>query len=241
MPEQTIRRKINTETYEDLASGDRSFVVCTAAEDVQPDDYFVFVETIGNQQSNREVYRKVSIVVEVEDTDVIIAGLVPAEYQALESIFKNNNTMMAYGIQRRDGNVTLLDQPAFLPVLAAPTMNPQQTNDFLGVDVWPDGQYSIMLRCSMTPVKDGQQDVLITEYMVMCRTRLEQEDEDPLDLFVQVDHRFLMVGKLKDSFGNEVAAYLGPLEEEQDDEYEFDDQHDHETDLDGAAEAEPQE
>lgn len=216
MPVQTIRRKIDTETYEDLASGDRSFVICVPSEDVQPDDYFVFVEMVSDK-ANREVYRKVSIVVAVEDTDVIIAGLVPVEYQALSSIFAHNNVLVAYGLQKRDGEETLLEQPAFLPMLTAPPLNPHQTNNYLGVDTWPDGQYSIMLKCYMTPVEDGRQDVTITEYMIMCRTRIEgDENEEPVELFVQVDHRYLIAGKIKDNFGNEIVAYFG-TEGEQDD------------------------
>ena len=246
MPSQTIRRKIDTETYEDLASGDRSFVVVTAQEDAQPDDYFVFVEQ-KDGKDGREVYRKVTLVVEVEDTDVLIAGLVPVEYQALEGIFKNNNTLVAYGVEKRDGNITVIDQPAFLPVLAAPEVDPHQTNDFLGVATWPDGQYSIMLKCTMTPVDNGQQDVTVTEHLVMCRTLREYEDEE-LDIFIQLDHRFLMAGALKDAFGNEVVAHLGELRGETDAEYEYDEDEadadpddDHETSLDGATEADAEE
>jgi len=238
MPVQTIRRKIDTETYEDLASGDRSFVVCTTSEDVQPDDYFVFVETA--QPHNREVYRKVTLVVEVEGTDVLIAGLVPVEYQALESLFKNNNIVMAYGVEKHDNDISIIEQPSFLPLLAAPTMNLHQTNDFLGIDTWPIGQYSIMLKCAMTPVEDGRQDITVTEHLVMCRTQREHEDEQ-LDIFIQVDHRFLLVGKLKDIFGNEVVAHTGPLGGDQDGDYEFDDEYTDEADVDGTEETEPQE
>ena len=214
MAAQTIRRKVDPETYQDYASGDRSFVVCAPQDDVQPDDYFVFVEE-QHGQTNREIYRKVTLVVAVEDTDVVIAGLVPVEYQALESIFAQNNTVVAYGMERRGDETRLLQEPAFLPILAAPPVNPHQANDFLGVDTWPDGQYSIQLKCHMTPVEHGQQDVTITESLIMCRTQ-RQLDDELLDLFLAVDHRFLLAGKLKDSFGNPVQAYFGDPGEDDD-------------------------
>jgi len=212
-----------------------SFVVCSPADDVQTDDFYVFVEQVGEGQ-NREIYRKVSIVVEIEDEDIVIAGLVPVEYQALESIFAHNNVLVAYAIDKRADDIELMGEPAFLPMLGAPPLDPQQTNDYLGVVTWPDGQYSIMLKCYMTPVAAGQQDVTITESLIMCRTARELEGE-LVDMFLSVDHRFLLAGKLKDAFGNELIATFGApdgqdeeddvfLEEEESDEVD-------ETDLDG--------
>jgi len=239
MAEQTIRRKVDVETYEDIASGDRSFVVCTQQDDIQPDDWFVIVEETEDGQQGREAYRKVSIVVEVEDTDVVIAGVVPPEYQSLEGLFRHNNIVMAYGVEKRADEVVLLEPPVYLPLLAAPLMNPNQMNDFLGVQAWPDGQYSIMLYCRLTPVQDGRQDVTVTEHMIMCRTVKQTEEED-IDAFVQVDYRFLALGKLRDVMGNIITAHIGPLEEEED-EYRYDDGLDpDETDLDGTEEDDEQ-
>ncbi len=219
MAVQTIRRKVDPDQYADMASGDRSFVICQPAEDVQTDDYFVFVEEVEGQD-NREIYRKVSIVVEIEGHDIVIAGLVPVEYQSLESIFSRNNTLMAYGLEKRGAVVTLLQEPCFIPVLAAPSVDANQINDAVGVQAWPDGQYSIMLKCDATPVEDGRQDVTITETLIMCRTT-RQVGEDTVDVFLSADPRFLQAGKLKDEFGNEIQPSFAAPEPEPE-EYYFD-------------------
>lgn len=220
MAVQTIRRKVDTEQYSDLASGDQSFVICQPTEDVQALDYFVFVEEVQGRD-NRKIYRKVSIVIEIEGQGIVVAGLVPVEYQALESIFSRNNTLVAYGLEKHGSKIELLQGPAFIPMLAAAAVDQNQLNDILGVPGWPDGQYSIMLKCSAAAVEDGRQDVTVTETLIMCRTTKQHEDET-IDMFLSVNPRFLTAGKLKDEFGNEVVATFSAPEEDPAEEFYYD-------------------
>lgn len=204
-PPQTLRRKVDSETYQDIASGTRSFTICLPDEDVQEGDFFVYVEMQEGKQG-REIYRKVSCVVEHEG--LVVAGLVPVEQGALEGLFAGGAIIVSYAVQKLEGNAAVVGRPAFLPPLAAPYVNPHQANDFLGVAVWPDGQYSIMLRCTFKDTDEGvRQGVNIDEVIVMVRVQ-RTIGEETMDQLIAVNHHFLMTGKLKDEFGNVVEPYF---------------------------------
>lgn len=203
MQPQTIRRKVDRETYEDLASGLRPFAVCLPDEDVQAGDWFVFVEMVGDQP-NREIYRKVSLVAEADD--LVIAGLVPAEYQSLEGIFAHNGAIIAYAIDKRGDEIRVIDGPAFIPLLMTPYVDPYQINSLLNVQLWPSAQYSILVKCRYSD-QVGRQDIETEDVVVLCCT-VRRTDDEELTIFQEVDQRFLLVGSLKDKFGNALEPYF---------------------------------
>jgi len=221
MQPQTLRCKIDTQTYEDIASNKRSFDIRLDNEDIQPDDYYCFIEVV-NGEPNREVWRKVAVVERTNDLEesvredalkrgFAVVGLVPAEYQALEGVFAENGIVVGYAIEKNGENIRVIDGPTYLPPLMTDGVHPQQMNDFMGVGVWPNGQFSIMARCTAGNIEAGQQSVTVIETLISCRTMRIVDDEE-LDQFVTVDYRFLLVGSLKDLFGNPVTPYLGPLD-----------------------------
>jgi len=220
MQPQTLRRKINTQRYEEIASNKRSFDVRLDNEDIQPDDYYCFIEMVEDTP-NREVWRRVAVVERVAaDTAApgfAVVGLVPAEYQALEGVFADGGIIVGYAIEKNETDIQLIDGPMYLPPLMTSGVSPHQMNDFLGVRLWPSGQYSIMARCKPGEVDAGQQSVMIEEKLIACRT-LQVVKEEELDLFITVDYRFLLVGALKDLFGNPVSAHIGLVDSDDEDD-----------------------
>jgi hypothetical protein len=207
MAEQTIRRKVDTETYEAIASGFRSFVSVAEQEDVAEDDWFVFVEMIDGSK-NREVYRQVAEVIHYEDADLYIAGFKPPEFETLEGIFNQGSFIVGHSFTKENGEVKNIYGPVCLPIQASPYVDPKQINDFLGAAVWPDGQYSIIVLAKASPVETGQQDVEVIETNVLVRT-LKQVGDDQFDMFVATEIRFLAAGLLRDRMGQPIEPFIG--------------------------------
>ena len=222
MQSQTIRRKIDTQRYEEIASNKRAFDVRLDNEDIQPDDYYCFIEMVDGEP-NREVWRRVATVERLDEVTAkqgfAVVGLVPAEYQALEGVFADNGIIVGYAIEKTGENVELIDGPMYLPPLMTAGVSPYQMNDFLGVGVWPSGQYGIMVRCKSGDVEAGQQNVTVEEKLIACRT-LQIVNDEELDQFITVDYQFLLVGSLKDLFGNPLSAHFGPVDLDDDEPYE---------------------
>jgi len=209
MPAQTLRRKVDTETYESIASGQRGFTAVSETEDVMIDDVFVFVEMVDDKPK-REVYRRVAELVHYEDADLYIAGFVPVEYQALEGVFADGGVVVAYAFAKEGDNLGIIDGPILLPLLTVPYVDPNQLNEFLSTNLWPDGQYSVMLRANFSPIESGHQDITVQETSVMVRVMDDSED-GPIDKFVTVDSRFLIAGQLHDLFGNKLQPHFAEV------------------------------
>lgn len=210
MAEQTIRRKVDTETYEAIASGFRSFVSVAEQEEVVEDDWFVFVEVIDDSP-NREVYRQVAEVVHYEDVDLYIASFKPPEFETLEGIFNQGNFVVGHSLVKENGEVKQVYGPVCLPIQASPFVNPLQINEFLGTAVWPDGQYSILILASASPVETGKQDISVKETNILVRT-MKTVGEEEFDMFVATDIRFLSAGLLRDLMGQPIEPYIGEIE-----------------------------
>lgn len=210
MAEQTIRRKVDSETYEAIASGMRSFVSVAEQEEVVEDDWFVFVEVIDGSP-NREVYRQVAEVIHYEDVDLYIASFKPPEFETLEGIFNQGNFVVGHSFTK-EGEIKNVYGPVCLPIGASPFVNPLQINQFLGVDVWPDGQYSVLLLAHASPIETGSQDITVDKdnVIIMVRTMKTVGDEE-FDMFVAVDIRFLNAGLLRDLMGQPIEPFIGEL------------------------------
>lgn len=215
MQQQHIRRKCNTELYEAIASNRRTFDIRVDHEDVQVDDFYTFVETVDDEPQ-REVYRRVSYVVRTKELPetvqedaarhgLAIVGFVPAEYGSIEALLADGGIVVAFALEIQDvGQYTVLEGPAILPILASPRLNVHQIGETIGVSVWPTGQYSVMIGCHLGPIENASQDIIIQEIIVLVRT-LENGD----DKFVQVDHRFLLAGSLRNLQNIPVKPYFG--------------------------------
>jgi hypothetical protein len=217
--QQHIRRKCDPELFEAIASNRRMFDVRVDNEDVQIDDFYTFVETVEDE-SQREVYRRVSYIVRTNDlpenvrADVdrhglAIVGFVPADYGSIAAMLAEGSIAIAFAVEIKEkGQYEIVEGPAVLPILASPQLNIHQVMDTIGVAVWPEGLYSVMLGCHLGPVKnDVTQDVTLHEIIVLVRTL-----EDDEDRFVQVDHRFLIAGSIHDLSNNVVVPHFGGLE-----------------------------
>lgn len=201
MQPQIIRRSVDAETFEDVASGTRAFEVCLPGEDIQENDHFVFTD------GDREVYRKVSTVVEAGD--LVIAGLVSVDFAALETVLARKGCIVAYVVEKRNGEITVTVPPVHLPFLIAPSINVNQVNGFLRVERWPDGQFSIMLNCQLDETSDGRHDVAVRETIVMCSTK-----RDNVEMAVEADLHLLYAGVARDHTGTEIVPHYVSLGEE---------------------------
>jgi len=143
--------------------------------------------------------------------------------------------VIAYSLEKRDGNTRVV-APAFLPVLAAPNVEPEQLNQHIGVSAWPDAQYSIMLRCSAGELEAGHQEITIHEMIVMARIATTVDDQE-IDRFISVDHRFLMAGSLKDEFNNTVEPHFGDMVYDEDEATEYTTDRNQSAEMGGADEA----
>jgi len=198
---QIIRRRVDEETFEDVASGIRAFEVCLPGEDIREQDHFVFTN------GDREVYRKVSTVVEAND--LVIAGLVSVDFAALETVLAHRGCIVAYVVEKRDGKTEVTVPPVSMPFLVAPSVNVGQVNDFLRVERWPDGQFSILLNCQLDSAEDGRHDVAVRETIVMCSTT-----RDGVEMAVEADLHLLYAGVARDHAGTPIEPHYVSLEED---------------------------
>lgn len=219
---QTIRRRCSTELIEAIALGDRTFDLRADNEDIQVGDNYLFVEQRDDDQPIRQVYRRVSYVVRLNDIldedqrkapGLVAVSFVAVDHNRLESILVNNTVVVALAIEKFAGQVSVLEGPACIPFLSTDGLDPLQITDHLGVPKWPDGQYSITFTARIVPpaIPDGSQTIEIdyTGLIIMCHVSDENEDK-----LVCVDHRFLMDGAVRDLLGRNLEPHF--TEQEQD-------------------------
>jgi hypothetical protein len=213
---QTIRRYCTTAVFEAIASGERTFDLRADGHDIQVGDFYLFVERNEEGALGRQIYRRVSYIVRLNELDdktkdnpngLTAVSFISAEHMTLEGLFADNVSVVAYAFEKFGGEVKIAHDPTCIPLLTVDGVNPYQINDFLHVENWPDGQYSITLRCHIAEVEnDGTQDLTIVERLVMVRTK-----DEGVDKLVCVDHRFLTDGHLRDLNGKPIEAEFGEL------------------------------
>jgi hypothetical protein len=209
---QTIRRYCDAEMFDLIARGERSFDLRVDDHDVQVGDYYLFVERLPDGQHGRQIQRLVSYVVRTKDLqddphNLTAVSFVSTDFMTLEALLADGIVVVAYAVEKFGSEIKIVEDPACVPLLSTEGVNPYQLNDFLKAESWPDGQYSITLRCRVSEVAaDGTQELNIIEKLIMVRTRV-----DEVEKIVCVDHRFLIDGRLRDFYGNVVEAEFGDL------------------------------
>jgi hypothetical protein len=223
MEPQVIRRRCSAELFDAVEAGTRTFDVRADTEGLEPGDYYCFVD---DSDPPREMYRRVAYIsrtnawqdearAQAEHSGFAVIGFYSAEYAPLASLFQHDSFLAAFVIEKHLGELNFLDGPVYLPLFGSINADPLQLCEHLKITQWPEGQYSVMVRCRYVEPEDGSIGVLfyVEERIVLVRSHTAAGDT-----LIPANYLMLLAGSLQDLLGNELTPIFGPADNDVDED-----------------------
>jgi len=182
---QHVKRHYNTEIFEAVQNGIRTFEVITASPDLTLNvgDVITLQETDQNGNlTGRELSKKITYRVDVQEPNIpifltkeeasqyktAVLGFAAPEYGMLRSIYNTSYTVhCAVDVEVQGTEYKVSDGPYYSPILASPDFLEENVLDGIHINKWPVGRYSVTLMIKLHTNNNKQTEINIVDGIVM--------------------------------------------------------------------------